>query len=549
MCSRSRAFLSNGRYPRYSCDRRCGFVATNIDDIFVLMMLFTSLSFPVRHVVLGQYLGWTQRISHNNVPSRTIDTNEYLHKPTQLTQFVDESVRYVFSTPADDRSLIFFADYQGTENYQIYSMDLFNRGLKPITHNPEVKYEWGAECFSNDGQHIVYSSNEKSPSDLLIYVIDVKKQNGPFCITNNAGWYEPGYWSPDNKMINCKQILTDTDSLIWLLDVEKRKMIQLKPLHERNTHQTGPWSVDGRGFYVITNIYREHTGLAFYDIMDMKMEWIVTPDWDIEMVKLSRDNTTLVWAMNEAGYSKLFTKNLKTSEIQEMNLQNKGVIEGITVSPDGKRIGLLMSTPTSPSNAYIIDTESQKIVRITNAFPKSIPQLVLSEPHLSSYTSFDGLKIPFLLYRPEEGYERVKKSQKIGVILSIHGGPTAQERPEYVYSGLYQYLLSRGIAILAPNFRGSTGLGRRYEKMIYHDWGGNELKDFEYAIKWLLLQEWVDRNRIGIFGKSFGGFAVLSCISRLPQYWRAAVDIFGPSNLITTTTPIRHTGKMPTKNS
>jgi dipeptidyl aminopeptidase/acylaminoacyl peptidase len=93
------------------------------------------------------------------------------------------------------------------------------------------------------------------------------------------------------------------------------------------------------------------------------------------------------------------------------------------------------------------------------------------------------------------------------------------------------------LVIVAPNFRGSTGYGRSFEKKIYHDWGGNELKDLEYAMKWLLSQKWVDTNRIGLFGRSFGGFGVLSCITRLPQYnWRAAVDIFGPSNLITTTT-------------
>jgi dipeptidyl aminopeptidase/acylaminoacyl peptidase len=123
---------------------------------------------------------------------------------------------------------------------------------------------------------------------------------------------------------------------------------------------------------------------------------------------------------------------------------------------------------------------------------------------------------------------------KCGAILSIHGGPTAQERPLYDYAGLYQYLANNGIAILAPNYRGSTGYGKSFEKKIYHDWGGNELKDLEYAVKWLISQEWIDKDRIGVFGASFGGFAALSCITRMPQYnWKAAVDIVGPSNLVT----------------
>ena len=125
-------------------------------------------------------------------------------------------------------------------------------------------------------------------------------------------------------------------------------------------------------------------------------------------------------------------------------------------------------------------------------------------------------------------------NQKYGAILSIHGGPTAQERPYYDYSGLYQYLAHNGLAVIAPNYRGSTGYGKSFEKRIYHDWGGNELKDLEYAVKWLLSKDWVDAKRIGVFGASFGGFATLSCITRLPGYnWKAAVDIVGPSNLVT----------------
>jgi dipeptidyl aminopeptidase/acylaminoacyl peptidase len=139
------------------------------------------------------------------------------------------------------------------------------------------------------------------------------------------------------------------------------------------------------------------------------------------------------------------------------------------------------------------------------------------------------------LYKPREEDSSVNnKPTKFGAILSVHGGPTAQERPLYDYSGLYQYLANNRLVVIAPNFRGSTGYGKSFEKKIYHDWGGDELKDIEYAIKWLKSQDWIDANRIGVFGASFGGFATLSCITRLPQYnWRAAVDIVGPSNLVT----------------
>jgi dipeptidyl aminopeptidase/acylaminoacyl peptidase len=150
----------------------------------------------------------------------------------------------------------------------------------------------------------------------------------------------------------------------------------------------------------------------------------------------------------------------------------------------------------------------------------------LTAPEVIRYPSFDR-EIPAFLYRPA-GVEG-----KMPVLLSIHGGPEAQERPQYMYTGLYQYLCSRGIAVLATNIRGSTGYGKTYQKLIHHDWGGDELKDLEHAVLWLREQDWVDPERIGVFGGSFGGFATLSCVSRLPDYWACAVDIVGPSNLVT----------------
>jgi dipeptidyl aminopeptidase/acylaminoacyl peptidase len=94
-------------------------------------------------------------------------------------------------------------------------------------------------------------------------------------------------------------------------------------------------------------------------------------------------------------------------------------------------------------------------------------------------------------------------------------------------------LLSRGIGVLATNIRGSTGYGKSYQRLVQRDWGGGDMQDWEHAVMWLRNQDWVNPDRIGVYGGSYGGFAVLTCVTRLPDYWAAAVDIFGPSNLVT----------------
>ena len=499
----------------------------------------------------GQFNLWRQRSSL----SQEYNDGREPYASHQLTNFIDIAVRHVFCSPVDD-SIIFFADYQGTENFQIYRINDAFHSFWPqaITQNPKVRYEWGAECFSHDGKYITYSSNESNPSDMLVYVHNINKNNKndynnehALCITNKPGWYVPGYWSPDNKKLNCFQIITQTEYDIWLLDIDRNEMLQVTPLlseeETKSRNIAGPWLPSGQGFYIISDLRREYAGLALYDINKSKLEWILTPEHDIESIDVSKDGNTLVWTENVDGYSNIYIKNTQNGEIQKITSENiskegGGVVADLKISSDGKTIGVSMTTPTSPSNIYLIDIETKKADRLTESLLGNIPEQIMIQPELIKYKSFDGMEIQAFLYKPRHGNSSGSSGSnsitKFGAILSIHGGPTSQERPTYAYAGFYQYLANKGIAVLSPNFRGSTGYGKNFERKIYHDWGGGELKDLEYAAKWLVSQEWIDTSRIGVFGASFGGFATLSCITRLTHYnWKTAVDIVGPSNLVT----------------
>jgi dipeptidyl aminopeptidase/acylaminoacyl peptidase len=522
-----------GRYPfeRFASVRSyTGFDFLNTDPSWIIYIADTN----------GQFNVWRQR--------STLGSDGEPYASYQLTNFIEEAVRHIFPSPVDN-SIIFFADHQGAENFQIYKIDdVFHSWPESITQNLKVRHEWGGECFSHDGRYIAYGSNEDNPSNMLVHIRDMNSTgsgNEPFCITNKEGWYVAGYWSPDNKKLNCSQLVSLTDHVIWLLDIENKEMVKVIPSEDKagkGRFIVGPWSPDGKGFYVISDLEREYAGLAFYDADKSKLEWVFTPQHDMELVDLSSDGTTLAWTENIDGYSGVFTKNLRNGQVEEItNLSFNGVIEDLKLSADGKKMGIMMTTATSPSDIYVVDIDKDKykdknknnIQKVSHSLLGNIPDNLLIEPDLIRYKSFDGLEVSAFLYKPKDIIGN-NKASKFGAILSIHGGPTAQERPQYDYSGLYQYLANNRLAVIAPNFRGSTGYGKSFERKIYHDWGGDELRDLEYAIKWLISQEWIDANRIGVFGASFGGFATLSCITRLPQYnWRASVDIVGPSNLVT----------------
>ena len=194
------------------------------------------------------------------------------------------------------------------------------------------------------------------------------------------------------------------------------------------------------------------------------------------------------------------------------------------MSADGSYAAIIWQSPRRAPELYAIETATGKTKRLTDSMLGGLRESQLASPELISYPSFDGRQIPAWLYKP-------RKRGRIPVVISIHGGPQVQERP--IYNGFYQYLVSRGIAVLATNIRGSAGYGKTYQGLIQRDWGGGDVKDWDHAVKWLHEQSWVDPKRIGVFGGSYGGFASLSCVTRLPDHWAVGVDIFGPSNLVT----------------
>jgi len=325
---------------------------------------------------------------------------------------------------------------------------------------------------------------------------------------------------------------TLSDYVLWIADVNDKELIDLSLDKKNVTYRPGPWSKDKNGFYFLCDENNGFINLAFYDINHHRFDWEITSDCDIEHIALCEERDILLWVENVDGYSNICTKNLKSQETDKTYKIPKGVISKIKITPDGEKIVFLLSTAVSPYDIYAYDLKTNGIDKLTNSFKSnSPPPNTMKAPKLVHCKSFDNIQIPSFLYLPNN---TSTNNKKLGAVLSIHGGPMCQERPSYLYGGLYQYLLSKGLAVISPNFRGSSGYGKDFEKKIYHDWGGDELKDMESTVKWLLSREWIDNNRIGVFGASFGGFATLNCIARLPQYnWRAAVDIVGPSNLVT----------------
>lgn len=448
----------------------------------------------------------------------------------QLTHYTDLAVRTIRFAP-DGRTLAFTADRDGDEQYRVYLVDV--AGGEPALLTPGPAAQRWLTGFDRDGGTVYYSGNDRvaEVSDAVGRRVGGRSDRG------DAGGEvryesEPGLalipWSvsPDGRWLLLSGASGNTKEDCYLVDRSDpaARPRQVTSHDGDATHSPGPWSPDSGGFFVRTNAGREFTALGYYSLASGALELVEAPDWDVEAVTASGDGTTLAWVVNEGSYSVLHVR--RDGEPVAVPPVPPGVITGPELSGDGAVLAFVLRRGTRPADVAVVDLRAGEFRYLTDSRPPATRTNPPAEPRLVSFPSRTGTEIPALLYRPET-------DRPCPVVLAIHGGPESQERPEYRYSGLYPYLLAAGIGVLAPNVRGSTGYGLSYQKAIHRDWGGVDLGDFDDAARFLLAQDWVRADRIGVFGRSYGGFATLSCLSRLPGRWAAGVSFVGPSNLVT----------------
>ena len=209
-----------------------------------------------------------------------------------------------------------------------------------------------------------------------------------------------------------------------------------------------------------------------------------------------------------------------------------GVLHGIDRDPESGRWALSFCTATTPTQLFVLDADGSPEQQ-TNEKPLGIDPALLSAGEDASFDSHDGLRTSARLYlpSPELGYEGPRP-----LVLYVHGGPQGQERPNFAWFSmpLIQTLTLEGFAVFVPNVRGSTGYGMDYMKRVDHDWGGEDRLDHVHAMTEVLPNdERVDASRAGVVGRSYGGYMTLTLAGRHPELWSAAIDMFGPYDLLT----------------
>jgi dipeptidyl aminopeptidase/acylaminoacyl peptidase len=180
---------------------------------------------------------------------------------------------------------------------------------------------------------------------------------------------------------------------------------------------------------------------------------------------------------------------------------------------------------THPGTAYLFDRQTKQLTQQYQVQPK-LPVADLAPMTVVRYKSSDGLEIPAYLTLPKG-----VAAKNLPVIIFPHGGPWS--RTVYGFSAYHQFLANRGYAVLSPNFRASTGYGKKFLNAGNNEWGQKMQDDLTWGVKYLIAQGIADPKRVGIMGGSYGGYATLAGVAFTPDLYAAGVAIVAPSNLIT----------------
>ncbi|WP_367127245.1 prolyl oligopeptidase family serine peptidase [Saccharothrix sp. HUAS TT1] len=449
--------------------------------------------------------------------------------PPRLVE-VPGSVRRCAWRP-DGRRLLVLTDPDGREDHRLAEVDLGTGEVEWLAAEEGVRCEIGVpygstgQPYSPDGALLAYACNARDREVFDVLVRDLRTGDVRIALRGDDRYLPVGF-SPDSRLLLVLRLHQNTEQDLFAVDLADGAVRRLTPAGGPAKHHPVGWLPDSSGLYLCTTLGRDFLGLAVLSLTG-DLTWIDTPESDVDGAALSPDGTRLAWGLNEDGYTRL-----RWADVGGEPRDVTGLPRGVAVTEfglDGHAprftaagdLLVQLGRPDAATDLFLVDPAAGTARQLTRSGARlpgaAVPPTVVR--------TADGA-VPCLLYRPPSA----SADRPAPVVMTVHGGPEAQARP--VFDPLVQSLLAAGIGVLAPNVRGSSGYGLRYQRSIYRDWGGGDLADLEAAVGVLDGVPWADTTRLGVHGASYGGFAALSCLTRLPHRWRAGVSECGSADLI-----------------
>jgi dipeptidyl aminopeptidase/acylaminoacyl peptidase len=443
--------------------------------------------------------------------------------PTQVTA-LDDPVSGAIWSP-DGAWLAFSVAPGGGLNEQIYVVRPDGSELRRLTEGGQENNFLGE--WTRDGRFVTMSSNRRDPATTDSYLIDVASGVARL-VAENRGIGGITEVSRDGARAVITRLASRGSNDLYLVDVDGGKEVLLTAHDGPGTFVGGQFSADGRTVYLGSNKDRDLVafGRVKPGAAPVAIELMAQRD-DAELSSFRIDDrgtrAALLW--NVGGRSELALLDLRTGRSVRAPALPAEIAGGLRFSRDGKRLVMVMAGSGAPSDVWTFDLASKRYTQVTRSPHAGIDLEKMVRPELVKYRAHDGLELSGWLYRPAGA------SKPGPIVLSFHGGPEGQERPGF--NSTYQALLARGISVLAPNVRGSSGFGKKFVNLDNGALRVDSVKDIKATIDHVVGAGIADPKRIGIVGGSYGGYMVMAGLTEYPDLFAAGANLFGVVNFET----------------
>ena len=426
----------------------------------------------------------------------------------------------------DGRSVYYLRDVGGGEFFQVYRLDR-RSGRSELLTDGKSRHE--GLILSHDGKQIAWASTARNGKDHDIYAGSTADPKKVRRLTEREGSWEPVDFSRDGKRLLVVQERAVDDSDLHVVDLATGEMRQITPKEGKGSVADAAFAPDGKSVYLATDRYGDFNSVWRIDLERLGQPPASTAfgkgqKWDVEKFAISPDGRTLAASVNEDGWSRIYLAGTNGGSAQRLDLP-KG-IAGALEFPEQRSdiLFLAQQTARSPTDVWSIDLKTKEPVRWTKSEVGGLDTDAFVEAELVRYPGKGGVSVPAFLLKPRSG-------GRVPVVILWHGGPEGQSRP--TFDPALQFLVNEmGFAALAPNVRGSTGYGKKYVAMDNGPLREEALTDIGATLDFIASRPDLDKDRIAVWGGSYGGYMVLASLAFYGERIRAGVDVVGISNLV-----------------
>lgn len=441
---------------------------------------------------------------------------------TAITHSTTDSTYAVSYFPRDNRVLV-TRDKGGNELNHLYVItpDGTERDLTPGDRLKAQFIDW-----TPDGASFYASTNERDPKFFDVYRYDAKTYDRTLFYRNDAGYF-PAMVSGDGQWLALAKINTTNDSDVLLWNANTKATVTVGDHADQANVSPAAFDPESKYLYFLTDSGREFTALRRYALASKAIEDVEQHDWDITGLTFSRGGRYRAMFVNADARTQVSITDAAGREVPLPDVPN-AEITSVEFSPGEKSAAVYVNGDRSPNNLYLLNLETRKLTRLTDSLNPAIDPEDLVDAEIVRFKARDGVTIPNILFKPQQA----TPDQKAPALVWVHGGPGGQTRAGY--NAVIQYLANHGYVVLGINNRGSSGYGKTYFAADDRKHGHEPLLDCVDAKQYLATLPYVDRDRIGIIGGSYGGYMVLAALAFQPKVFDVGVDLFGVANWIRT---------------